>query len=188
MVVGGLCRVVVTFNTLHNLWLSVKDTMDKKIEPWHWGGFLLLLFVLWIIFSNKKAKKRKKTLLEQINQRIELFVNNIKCSGYSLDFINRHFYLIRKCDMCITDDALILFLHDEGDRFPFIFTHNQEYSKLKFAEITNNINIIFDKYVIIKTKKFATYRKIKLKTLTDIEKEALQNFAQLNGFTIIHHK
>jgi hypothetical protein len=148
-------------------------------------AFCLIGWFLFVVYSRRKAKKQIKSIFEQIGNRIELSVNNIKCSGYILGFLERRLYPIRtKCNMYITDDALILL--DGSDLV--VFTYNLSYGKFRSVDIYNKFTISFNKYVIIKARRSLTRIKIKLKTLTDAEKNELQRFANANDFIIIHNK
>ena len=147
--------------------------------------FCLFVWFLFVVYSHIKAKKQIKSLFEQIGNRIELSVHNVKCSGYILSFILRKWYSIRtKCNLYITEDAIILLENNDLT----IFTHNLSYGKFRFVDMYNKFTISFNKYIVIKSRRGLTYVKIKLKTLTDIEKNELQHFANANNFTIIHHK
>ena len=84
--------------------------------------------------------------------------------------------------MYITDDALVLFTNGT---YQIIFTQNTAYRKFNYSKIHSEYEIIFYiNYVVIKFGKslFNATRNenITLKTLTDTEKKALQNFVQSN--------
>ena len=140
------------------------------------------------MISMIKARREKKLLLKEINNKIKLSINHINCSSYGFGLIKKRSH-IKKCDIYITDDALIIFANKAR---PIILTQYMSYHfKFKYIEIFSVCDITFNQtnsYVTIQLD-FSKYSKtITLKTLTDTEKKALQNFAQSNGFTIIHHK
>ena len=143
------------------------------------GGFILV--GVWLNVSVcKENKEQHKMFLKEINNRIKLSVNNIKCSGYALS--SSHRYFVTKCDMYITDDTLILFTNGT---YQIIFTQNVDYRKYN-QKIHSRYDVIFYKnYVVIKFGKpylgSSWGENITLKTLKDTEKKELQNFVMQNN-------
>ena len=172
-------KINFIWQQINEWWLSLENIV---IEPVPFILACFLLFLLFFIYLRKKSKKQAQSLLEQIDQRIELEIKNVKCSGYIAGFTT-NWIPIRKCNLYLTDDAFILFTKENS---PIIFTHNLGYEKFRFVDIYNRCTITFGKYVVIKSKK-SSYIKVKFKTLTDAEKEKLSTFAQRNSFTIIYH-
>jgi hypothetical protein len=151
-------------------------------------SLLTSIFTVLSVYFIVKVRKEKKLILKEIDNRIKISIKRIKCSSYGFGLMKKKSH-IKSCDIYITDDALILFTNGSGS--PIILTHILNYSKFHFADIHNRFNFAFNEYVVLKSRKDSIGSKsvkIKLKTLTDIEKKALQRFAYENCFTIIHHK
>ena len=171
IIAAGLCCVLYCF------WNE-----GTKLEILKTGlSFIVTALCINNGFLMIKIRREKKSLLKEIDNEIKLSIKHINCSSCGFNLIKKRSH-IKKCDIYITDDALILFTNKTR---PIILTQNNMFYLLKynFAEIYVIYDIIFNEansYVIIQLGFSKEGKTITLKALTDTEKKAIQIFAQNN--------
>lgn len=100
-----------------------------------------------IYSSNKSRQKQYSALIEIIENHIKLYIEQAKCSTVTFGMKNSN-YLFRRCDIYITENAIILFAYSAKSFFkelssPIILTNdnteNASYLPPVYKEKVNSI-------------------------------------------------
>ncbi|MBJ2176515.1 hypothetical protein JBL43_19865 [Aureibaculum sp. A20] len=155
-------------------------------------GLTILSIIFYILnfITNKKREKNHEDLIEKLNGKFKLFINQTESSTITWGLKNSNFFF-NKCDIYLMENALIIFGNAKGGLFkhlskPIILTNEIEYYRRKFPNTytrkiysinleKNVIKIEFGKKGIATTKV-----KLKLKNLKDIERNQIIDLVEKN--------
>jgi hypothetical protein len=158
------------------------------------GLFFTMVFVM-IHFSNKSRQKDYDILIEKIEPKTFLFIEQAKCSTITIGLNNKNF-LFNRADLYITSDALLILAYTKGKflnqlSFPIIVTNNNSHYKNEFyfAKTFSPHSIKFPdnnlfKFEIGEAGILKTNVIIKIKELKENEMLAFQKLVSDNNWKV----
>jgi hypothetical protein len=160
-------------------------------------AFSLFFLVVFLItyFGNKSRRKDYDILIEKIEPRTSLFIEQAKCSTMTIGLNNKNF-LFNRADFYVTNDAVIILAYNKGNylsqlSFPIIVTNNIGDYKNEFYfaktfsphSIKFPVNNLF-KFEIGEAGILKTNVIIKIKELKENEMQAFQKLVRENNWKV----
>ena len=156
--------------------------------------FFLVVFLIQY-FGNKSRQEDYDIIIEKIEPRTSLFMEQAKCSTMTIGLNNKNF-LFNRADFYLTNDAVIILAYTKGSffnqlSFPIIVTNNMgDYkNEFSFAKTFSPHSIKFPpnnlfKFEIGEAGILKTNVIIKIKELKENEMQAFQKIVRENNWQV----